>query len=149
MSESTNCAPGSDCGSCGGCAPKPETTEMTCETCGEHLRAIVCPICHNFDLWKPRHSVQDADEFSERPGRYGDKSRVIFKARTPDMKEVAEIFDRDLFDRFYQRRTSRPMSADVEKAIDRIGSLILGLPIDKIQAAKDLDLIVAAIKEKV
>jgi len=65
------------------------------------------------------------------------------------MKEVAEIFDRDLFDRFYQRRTSRPMSADVEKAIDRIGSLILGLPIDKIQAAKDLDLIVAAIKEKV
>jgi hypothetical protein len=83
------------------------TTERTCETCDHQYDGTCEDGRKPCALWapKPRPAAQDADECSERPGRYGERSRIIFKARTPGMKEVAEIFDRELFDIFYQRRS--------------------------------------------
>jgi hypothetical protein len=95
------------------------TTERTCETCGEHLRAIICPICRDFDQWKPRPSAQDANECRKA-------FEVWFIEYYPGSHPSSHgSIEYSCWESAWNRRPSLPMSAEVEKAIDTVRELIV------------------------
>jgi len=134
------------------------TTERTCETCNE-ADGSDCEFSTGRPCryYNPRPDAQDADECDKEDDNFSKwyaDNELRFAHGQWSEKQIAE----SAYLEGINRRPSRPMSAEVEKAVKRIGRILSNIEsysddhhwrLDACIAKDDLKVIIAVIKEKV